>query len=258
MRFYPIDGKPYNAKITEARKLKLLPSITEVLKIESNYGLELYKIKSALMGALTLTRFYNEDDESFIARVLADGKKHSRRAAKIGNIIHLLISRYINNKPIFYLGNVPEIKSIWDVAKKWIDDFIDKTDSMTEKILYSETIGMAGTCDFIGKFTSGERVIIDWKTQDVKHPGFSKRTGDKLKDKVNFYDSWCCQLVGYNAMASENQWHINDELVSVVFGTNPENHGVWVRYWSEEEKLKAWKKLLALRDVFYINNKLEL
>lgn len=96
------------------------------------------------------------------------------KSAKYGTIVHDEIENWIKN-------NVEpnEVKSI--NGKKWLHAYQTKSDIevMSEVIIYSEELQIAGTVDILAKDNkTGEFVIIDWKTsKKINKVSYKHKTG---------------------------------------------------------------------------------
>lgn len=84
--------------IRHARKLGLLPGFSGVERIMAAPGLERYKIRQAVLAALTLTRLPTESDDDFLARVDEDGKAHAIQRATEGTAVHKAIEQFLRGE----------------------------------------------------------------------------------------------------------------------------------------------------------------
>lgn len=102
--WYTRDGQPaytqISAKGTErpttlrdARKLGLVPSVTTILNVAAKPALEAWKVRQALLAALTLPQEEGESLDAFIKRADADAKEQAKQAAEEGTRIHTAIER---------------------------------------------------------------------------------------------------------------------------------------------------------------------
>jgi len=226
------DGSGERAPtLRDARKLGLLPSVTEILKVIHKPVLERYKLNQILQSALTLPRFPDEDLDSFALRVELDSDQHREKAADLGTRIHAAIAGSLQGQPVSE-DMQPYLKG-WNNYKEKIKVI------STEMAVGSERLGYAGTLDLLSLF-GHHGAIFDFKSQDVKD------------GKPNFYDEWALQLSAYNA--SFDNPH---RLVSVVISTNESSkgflfHHVWPReqsyyYEAFQQAFGLWR---YLRDGF--------
>ena len=98
--WYLRDGQPFyeiarkdgagNRPVTlaDARKVRALPSVTNILGVLAKPGLDAWKIEQGIMAALTLPREANEPLDLFARRVVQDMGEQVERAADFGSAIH--------------------------------------------------------------------------------------------------------------------------------------------------------------------------
>jgi len=226
------DGSGERAPtLRDARKLGLLPSVTEILKVIHKPVLERYKLNQILQSALTLPRFPDEDLDSFALRVELDSDQHREKAADLGTRIHAAIAGSLHGLPTAiemdpYLG-------------EWFRFMGGLKVIGTEMTVGSDSLGYAGMMDLYA-LKDGFKTIYDYKSQDVKD------------DKPNFYDEWPMQLSAYAQGIGEKC-----RLVSIVISTNELTkgrlyHHIWPReqsyyYEAFQQAFGLWR---YLRDGF--------
>jgi len=206
------DGSGERAPtLRDARKLGLLPSVTEILKVIAKPAVEIYKQNQILQSALTLPRIEGEDLDSFALRVELDSDQHREKAADLGTRIHAAIAGSLQGQPVS--------EDMQPYMQEWIACRNDIVVMNTEMQVGSEQLGYAGTLDLQGLDVSRNRAIFDFKSQDVKD------------GKANFYPEWAMQLAAYaQAMASPHK------LVSVVVSTNELTKGfLYTHIWPREQ-----------------------
>ena len=185
MHWYDIDGNPkyevpYAGKrkgmrpttLRDARKLQLLPSVTEVMKVMDKPGLNRWLQDRILESALTLPRTEKETDDIYKARIRQDSKEISTLAMNTGTEIHdacesAFKGRVINKK----------YKAIAEKVKATVEKEIGIGWFSEES--FGCALGYGGKVD-LSKF----HAVIDFKTKEV------------LKDKMAF-DEQLMQLVAY-------------------------------------------------------------
>lgn len=74
--------------VADARKIGLLPSVTNVLGVLAKPGLDAWKVEQGIMAALTLPRAQDEPLDAFAHRVVADMGDQVEKAADFGTAIH--------------------------------------------------------------------------------------------------------------------------------------------------------------------------
>jgi hypothetical protein len=228
--WYDKDGNPmHDADLRAARKKGLFPSVTSILKIQSNPGLENWKLREAVLSSLTLPRLAGESDQDFARRILEDSGSHARQSADIGNLHHDFAETYYKERKA---GLIPGYSKNSLCLVDWIEENLGE--GFAEQSFCNNEYGYAGKIDWTGWLRQwpDQMGYVDYKTQGIK-PG----------DSPVFYPSWCQQLAAYSG-GNPNVLHI-----SVVLGSLPENQGLWVRVWKESEVEKGWrifKHLLAI------------
>lgn len=168
--YYKQNGEPCyfvpNAKgtgtrdttIRDARKLNLVPSVTEIMKIADKPGLNKWLIDQHIMAALTLPREEGWDDETFIKKVRQDASEQALKARDKGTMIHDVIERH-------YLGqsSVDDLYE-YDMLFKSITKSLDSEFGLNQWIpekSFSSPLGYGGKCDIHSPVA-----VVDFKTTD--------------------------------------------------------------------------------------------
>ena len=125
--YYPSPDKKY-------------PSVTTVLSIQENSGIEDWKKRVG---------------EEEAKRVLT-------QAGTRGTEVHLIAEEYINNMPHYARGKMPANMFTFNQIKSLLDENLDNI-WFQEAPLYSDYIKVAGRVDLIGEW-QGKLSIIDFKT----------------------------------------------------------------------------------------------
>ncbi len=146
------NGKERNTTLRDAKKEKLVPSVTTILGMIAKPSLENWKINQALNSALTLERQEGESTESFTYRCKHDSKKIGMEAAKQGTKIHYQIE-----KGFLGLGQTKPYKKI----KAWLDENYPDEEWIAEDSFCADS-GYGGKIDLYSK--SG--IFVDFKTKD--------------------------------------------------------------------------------------------
>src|SRR5262252_4840711 len=81
-------GEPRATTLRDARKLGLLPSVTNVLGVINRPELVEWKMTQAVLAALTLPRQPGEGEDAFARRVVDDAQSRVRTAAEFGSAFH--------------------------------------------------------------------------------------------------------------------------------------------------------------------------
>lgn len=108
--FYDRQGKPVYelpnsskggmrpTTVRDARRMNLVPSVTTVIKMQAQPGLELWKADQAILAALTLPRREGEPEADWLCRVKHDSRAQGQAAADLGTQIHGAIQSYYERK----------------------------------------------------------------------------------------------------------------------------------------------------------------
>ena len=86
--FPSLKGEPRPTTLRDARKLGLLPSVTNILGVIAKPELTAWLQEQAVMAALTLPRMAGESEDAFAKRVVADSQTTRDGAADFGTAFH--------------------------------------------------------------------------------------------------------------------------------------------------------------------------
>lgn len=125
------DGKSMvTPDIRHARKLNLLPGFSAVERIMAAPGLERYKIRQAVLAALTLPRIADETEEAYLKRIDEDGKAHAKRRAEEGTAIHKAIEQFLRGETYDTRWH-PQVSAVvaylHTLGNDWVADFKSKS-----------------------------------------------------------------------------------------------------------------------------------
>ncbi len=233
-------GQTRGTTVADARKLDLIPSVTSIMSCAASPGLTEWRIDQAVVAAIQ-----NEGMNYFDIRKLADSK--GKEAANEGTIIHDMMEHYLNRDgelvsadPDFekfkHRSNI--VNKAWDSIKQ---NFHIGNWKGEERFVHK---GFAGSVDLHSKDRilgrKGSGVVIDFKT---------KGTNDTKK--MQGYDTHLMQLAAYREGLGIPEAACYNMFIST---THPDVI-VW-KEWTEEELQRGYKMFLALKDFFYLSNKL--
>lgn len=250
--FYKPTGEPaHDGGLIQAKKEGHFPSVTTIIKVLNNEGINTYRVQQMMMAALTLPRGKKETDEQFMERLEMDARAHSYAAIDLGNIMHAAIQRY------FFSGEFPE-KWIPIPQRPVVPYLIEIfethaiTSPWTEVSFANHHMGFGGQVDLIA-YSNGEPVIWDYKTQDAKTPLMSGAP------KFKMYPEWGIQLAAYRHAVSQIEGFESFKTArcfTLAISTNPELPGAKVKQWPErneraQDMKKAFRQFAALRSVYY-------
>src|SRR5260221_9315801 len=155
--WYLRDGTPFHeiakkdglgnrpVTLADARKVRALPSVTNVLNVLAKPGLDAWKIEQGIMAALTLPRGNEEPLDCFAHRVVADMGEQVEKAADFGTAIHNACEVYALNKQL------PDDAKLLEHLRSWVEWFdanVERVASI-EQVFVHPDHGYAGRVDMI-------------------------------------------------------------------------------------------------------------
>ncbi len=172
--------------IRDARRMKLLPSVTSVLGVFAKPGLDTWKMNQVALAAGRSPRQGEESDAYWLERVKSAAFEQVQDAADLGTRIHDALDHALGGEP--YPDELsPYILPVTAWTAQTAIAFTDR-----EKVLVNVAEGYAGRVDAL--FTYGRRQhglgILDWKTRKTQ-PG----------KPCTPYDGQGMQLAAYAAAA---------------------------------------------------------
>lgn len=178
----PNKSKPGTMRSTtlrDARTLGLVPSVTNILGVLNKPALNNWRVTQGILSALTLPRIAGEGEEAFAERVVADLDAESSAARDLGTDIHDALEMWLTTQQL--PTTVPAYEYVVPTAL-WLTDNV-KTVHRTE--FYVAGFGFAGRVDLDCTLNTGQRVVVDFKSQKVRN------------GKPVFYDEFPLQLAAY-------------------------------------------------------------
>jgi len=208
-----------------------------VLERELVDGVRYYKLPSGNKKLVSITSVISHYKKDFFnawrKRVgEEEADKITRKATSRGTDMHTLVENYLYN------NDLPSVQPISEHLFKIAKKDLNRINSIRalEGALYSEILGIAGTCDCIAEF-DGELSIIDFKTS--KQP--------KPRDWIEGYFVQCA---AYAAMLYELTGLVVKKFVIIMACED----GECVVY--EERDKKKYLKLLTQYIRKFVNDKL--
>lgn len=232
---YTVTAKNGNQRATtlaDARKMNLVPSVTTILNVAAKPGLERWKQEQMLLAALTLPRAPEEDEQSFIFRVVADSKEQGKKAAERGTRIHTAIES-------FYEGIMLADMAEYQVG---VADEIEKKYGLSQfapEKAFAHELGFGGKVDLHNtEYNSGQGIVLDVKSKEFSDP-----------EKVDAYDEHCMQLSAYRVgLGLPNAVCANVFVSATVPGL------VVIKEWSPEDSARGWEMFKALLTFWQVKN----
>ena len=208
-----------------------------VLEREQVDGVRYYKLPSGNKKLVSITSVISHYKKDFFnawrKRVgVEEADKITKRATSRGTDMHTLVEYHLLNKEL------PSVQPISEHLFKIAKPTLERINNIyaLEGALYSEVLGIAGTCDCIAEF-DGELSIIDFKSS--KQP--------KPRDWI---DGYFVQCAAYAAMLYEITGLVVKKFVIIMSCED----GDCVVY--EERDKKKYLKLLTEYIRKFVNDKL--
>ena len=214
--------------IRDARKLKLLPSVTNVLGVLSKGGLLNWQLHQVGLAAHANRPTEGESADYYAKRMVAKSKESTDEAADMGSKIHKAIEDFYDGNEVAE-NMMPFVQPIttWQESKGL--RFIER-----EVILANVERGYAGMCDVVGLGADNQMFIIDWKTRKTDP-----------KKKIKSYETEVLQVAAYAATRWGEQAIMDRKVHGAnVYVSRNEVGRVEVRAWKPEEIFGAYQTFL--------------
>lgn len=214
--------------LADARKLKLLPSVTTILNIVDKPQLTQWKLTEALKLARVVPPTDEETPEEYAARIIERSYDETAgAAADEGSRIHAAIEAH-------YRGDVvpeeyqPHVNATVALIQR---TFPNVGDWVPEQRVVSQH-GFAGTCDL---HSPTHRVVVDFKCKAFDHYQPKKLAFDQVR-----------QLAAYG-FALFDHWAPFDELPQCanVFVSRTVPGHVLIHQWTPAEVSDGFERFLA-------------
>jgi len=229
-------GEPRPTTLRDARKLGLVPSVTNILGVIAKPELTAWLQEQAVMAALTLPRIDGETEDAFAKRVVADSQSTRDNAADFGTAFHSGAERVAQSLEVD-----PE-----HPAAEWLRHYRDWFQAnalavhWTEKVLVHQEWGFAGTADLLIEHAAHGLTLVDFKTTKIK-------SGTKFGP----YKSWGYQLAAYRRALGLPVRCMN-LVINSLEPSVPIEH-----LWSEEDMAQGWAAFEAAQRLWCIEKNCE-
>ncbi len=235
--WYLRDGRPFHevakkdgtgnrpTNVADARKVRAVPSVTNVLGVLAKPGLDAWKIEQGIIAALTLPRRSDEPLDAFARRVVVDMGEQVERAADFGSAVHAACEVYARTRELPEDVTLLGFMEAWQV---WFEANVEEVREV-ERVCVNPGQGYAGRVVLVAKLRGVGWAVVDFKTQRVKRSALGVPV-------PAFYETWPLQLAAYRqaiAVSWEMPQAIEAALVSVVIDS-AQPGPMHVRVWEED------------------------
>lgn len=176
------NGETRPTTLADARKLGLIPSVTSILSILAKPALDTWKQQQAALAAVQIPIEENEDEKSWLKRVLSLANEQTVEAADLGNKIHQAIENHLKGETFS-----KDLNKYLTPFLEWMGEIQIKPVAI-EQIVVNMREGFAGKADLFFKYGKKGKGVLDYKTRKTK-PG----------EKVQSYEGQAMQLAAYAA-----------------------------------------------------------
>ena len=151
------NGQPRPTNLRDARKLGLLPSVTNILGVIAKPELTAWLQEQAVMAALTLPRIAGESEDAFAKRVVADSQTTRDGAADFGTGFQHGAER---------IAHTLEVDQA-DALAPWLNHYRDWFQANCVRLLWTEQVlvnaewGYAGTADLLMEHQVHGLTLVD-------------------------------------------------------------------------------------------------
>jgi hypothetical protein len=232
--------------LRDARRLGLLPSVTNVLGVINKPELVEWKMTQAVLAALTLPRRDGEDLGVFAKRVVEDARSQVKGAAEFGSAFHAGAEHVAKTLEVDPTGPY----AAWlNRHRDWFQANCVRV-VWTERVLVNTELGYAGTADLLVEHQQHGLTLVDYKTQGLssRPPRPDGRTTDGWRPRV--YGSWCQQLAAYRRAIQPSPSGYGGTgrqpvaCMSVIVNST-EATALVERVWTEAELRAGWESFEA-------------
>lgn len=222
-------GLPRPTNVTDARKLGLVPSVTNILAMKAKPALNVWLQDNAILSALSTPQKPGEPEEQWHSRIAEESDRIGREAAEWGTALHEQIEQFCTGGAFMGTGEILEYVAGYEA---WHREDIDQVISAEQSVVHE--MGYAGRLDLYAMLKNGRRAVIDMKSQKLK----GKAAG-------NFYLEWSMQLAAYGDCLREPGEPL-PLLISVIIPSDKPGP-VQVKIWDNgEAALKAFHHCFGL------------
>lgn len=199
--------------LADARKLDLVPSVTNVISLLNKPELNNWKTEQAVLAVLSTPRADNEQLDEFVHRVLSVERVHeeeAKRAREIGTQIHDAIDKaitgmeYDRSLEAFVRPIVEWVKTtgrvVWTEKILVGDGFAGRADALLE----NELLNALMLVDFKTTSRIPKESYIEHRLQTAAYASTLGNTGNKRAVTCNVYIS--TKTPGDYSVSTQDDW----------------------------------------------------
>jgi hypothetical protein len=231
---YEIKGANGNMRPTtlrDARKLDLVPGASTIIQQAAKPGLTWWQQQQVLLSAMTLPRYPDELDETFMSRVRQDSQEQANKARDKGTAIHAAIQGHYEGQSVS-AEMWPYVKG----AKEALEKEFGLRDWICEQS-FAHPLGFGGKSDL---WSMG--IVGDIKTTEF----------DSIDDKKLAWDDHAIQLAAYR-----EGLRMPDAVCFNIFVSTTVPGLCHIHTWSEEEIQRGWAMFRSLLAYWKAKHKIE-
>ena len=181
-------GLPRPTTVADARKLGLVPSVTNILNMKAKPALNTWLQDNAIRAALTTPQNPGEPEDVWRSRIAEESERIGREAAEWGTLLHSHLETYLTTGA---MTGPSEVLDYLRGAETWLRENVETAIQAEQSVVGD--LGYAGRLDLYAVLKDGRRAVIDFKSQRL----VGKRA-------PGFYKEWAMQLAAYGDCLRED------------------------------------------------------
>lgn len=224
-------GLPRATTLRDARKLNLIPSVTNILNMKAKPALDVWKQDNAIMAALNTPRRPGEAEEDWHARIAEESERIGREAAEFGTLIHEQIEEFNLHGAFLGTGEIVDYVRGYET---WFRENVVEMIAAEDSIVGPGYAGRRDLFALVKHEGRHRRAVVDAKSQKLKG-----------KEKANFYIEWSMQLAAY-AEATREEGEEAPLLISLVIPSDRKDAVQEKRWDNYDQALRAFRACQTL------------
>ena len=186
--------------IADARKERLLPSATTVIRIVDKPALSTWKLQQVAKAAFN-HQFHATGppltEKEYVDKMVLDSEEHMLKASDFGTKLHSRLEQLVSPDGT-ELPPSPECDAAFSAVRDWLMSRVDEVIYAEKHVIGDAggiSLGYAGKFDLLAKI-DGKRTVVDFKTRTP----YVLKSGNKLRP---YWDSDCVQLAAYSTAIAQ-------------------------------------------------------